>query len=314
MIWNDEFETTSLDTLKWSNDVGGNGWGNNEAQYYTSGNSNLTFSNGLLSFTAKLEQFNTNQYTSSKISSKNLFNIQYGKIEGRMKCPMGKGLWPAFWMLGTNIDSITWPGCGEIDIMEHINSETKVHGTAHWDNVGHQFLGGFINTDPTLFHTYAITWDSTYIKWYIDDQLYYLLNITNNANGTDEFHKSFYLILNLAVGGDWPGYPEGTTVFPADFVVDYVRVYKDQSELTIDELSSSKLTIFPNPTNELLSIEGMNDSETAKYKVYSIRGEKLIDQTLDVTKIIDVSELKSGIYFLELYTADGMKQFTFSKN
>ena len=229
--------------------------------------------------------------------------------------PMGKGLWPAFWMLGSNIDAVSWPQCGEIDIMEHINNETKVHGTAHWNNVNHQYLGGIINNDPTAFHTYSITWDSLAIKWYMDDQLYYLLNIQNNVNGTEEFHERFYLILNLAVGGNWPGYPDGTTVFPADFVVDYVRVYKDQAQLTVDELGASNLRVYPNPTNENLTLEGIDGQESLNYIIYSLSGEKLAESMLQAANSIDASFLTSGMYILEIKGGDGItKRISFSKN
>jgi beta-glucanase (GH16 family) len=308
MIWNDEFDNSTLDNTKWINDVGGNGWGNNEAQYYTAGNANLTIANGEAKFTAKDEQLGTNEYTSAKIISKNLFDIQYGKIEGRMKIPMGKGLWPAFWMLGSNIDAVSWPQCGEIDIMEHINNETKVHGTAHWNNVNHQYLGGIINNDPTVFHTYSITWDSLAIKWYMDGQLYYLLNIQNNVNGTEEFHEKFYLILNLAVGGNWPGYPDGTTVFPADFVVDYVRVYKDQAELTVNELQYNAINVYPNPTDGLLTIEGLTEETSLNYTIYSIDGDLLEQNSMDFSKTIDINQLASGMYVLQLNFPDGFSK------
>ena len=314
MIWNDEFDNSTLDNTKWVNDVGGNGWGNNEAQFYTAGNANLTIANGEATFTAKDEQFGTNEYTSAKIISKNLFDIQYGKIEGRMKCPMGKGLWPAFWMLGNSIDTVSWPMCGEIDVMEHINSEAKIHGTAHWDNVGHQYLGGIINTNPADFHTYTITWDSTYIKWYMDDQLYYLLNITNGTNGTEEFHKKFYLILNLAVGGNWPGYPDATTQFPADFVVDYIRVFKDQAELTINEINQNAVTIYPNPAEDLLTIKGLTEETALTYAIYSLNGDQLVQQELDLSNTIDIKQLASGMYMLQLTFPDGFsKQISITK-
>lgn len=314
MIWNDEFDNSTLDNTKWVNDVGGNGWGNNEAQFYTAGNANLTIANGEATFTAKDEQFGTNEYTSAKIISKNLFDIQYGKIEGRMKCPMGKGLWPAFWMLGNSIDTVSWPMCGEIDVMEHINSETKIHGTAHWDNVGHQYLGGIINTNPADFHTYTITWDSTYIKWYMDDQLYYLLNITNGTNGTEEFHKKFYLILNLAVGGNWPGYPDATTQFPADFVVDYIRVYKDQAELTVNEINQNAVTIYPNPAEDLLTIKGLTEETALTYAIYSLNGDQLVQQELDLSNTIDIKQLASGMYMLQLTFPNGFsKQISITK-
>ncbi len=308
MIWNDEFDNSTLDNTKWINDVGGNGWGNNEAQYYTAGNANLTIANGEARFTAKDEQFGTNEYTSAKIISKNLFDIKYGKIEGRMKSPLGKGLWPAFWMLGTNIDAVSWPKCGEIDIMEHINNETKVHGTAHWDNVGHQYLGGIINTDPTAFHTFSITWDSLAIKWYMDNQLFYLLNIQNGINGTAEFQEKFYLILNLAVGGNWPGYPDGTTTFPADFVVDYVRVYKDQAELTVNELQHNAINVYPNPTDGLLTIEGLTQETSLNYTIYSMDGDLLEQNSLDFSKTIDINQLASGMYVLQLNFSDGFSK------
>lgn len=314
MIWNDEFDNSTLDNTKWVNDVGGNGWGNNEAQFYTAGNANLTIANGEATFTAKDEQFGTNEYTSAKIISKNLFDIQYGKIEGRMKCPMGKGLWPAFWMLGNSIDTVSWPMCGEIDVMEHINSETKIHGTAHWDNVGHQYLGGIINTNPVDFHTYTITWDSTYIKWYMDDQLYYLLNITNGTNGTEEFHKKFYLILNLAVGGNWPGYPDATTQFPADFVVDYIRVYKDKAELTVNEINQNAVTVYPNPAEDLLTIKGLTEETALTYAIYSLNGDQLVQQELDLSNTIDIKQLASGMYMLQLTFPDGFsKQISITK-
>jgi beta-glucanase (GH16 family) len=169
--------------------------------------------------------------------------VKYGKIEGRMKIPQGQGLWPAFWMLGSNIDQMNWPTCGEIDVMEHINNETKVHGTAHWDNVGHQYWGGTIDNDPTQYHTYSIIWDSLKVKWYMDDIIYYQLNIANGVNGTEEFQLPFYLLLNLAVGGNWPGYPNGTTVFPAEMVVDYVRVYTYDANLSHGE--DFLLPIYP---------------------------------------------------------------------
>lgn len=308
MIWNDEFDNSTLDSTKWVNDVGGNGWGNNESQYYTPGNANLTIANGEAKFTAKQQQFGANNFTSAKIISKNLFDVKYGKIEGRMKCPMGKGLWPAFWMLGANIDAVSWPKCGEIDVMEHINNETKIHGTAHWDNVGHQYLGGFKQTDPSIFHVYSITWDSTYIKWYMDGQLYYLLNITNGINGTEEFQERFYLILNLAVGGNWPGYPDATTQFPAEFVVDYIRVYKDQSELSVTELSHDAVQVFPNPTDGIVTVEGVTQSESITYTIYSMNGDKLQHKELDFSKTIDLHALSSGMYMLQLNFSDGFSK------
>jgi beta-glucanase (GH16 family) len=310
MIWNDEFDNLILDNSKWINDVGGNGWGNNEAQYYTAGSANLSMNNGLATITAKAQQFGSNQYTSAKIISKNLFDVKYGKIEGRMKCPMGKGLWPAFWMLGSNIDTVSWPQCGEIDIMEHINNEPKIHGTAHWNNVGHQYLGGTINTDPAVFHTYSIVWDANSIKWYMDDQLYYILNISNNTNGTEEFHKKFYLILNLAVGGNWPGYPDASTVFPAEFVIDYIRVYKP-SLATADELTTSMIEVVPNPADQTIQlISDFSNESFTNGQLWSMEGRFV--QTIDFqTPLITIQHLEKGAYFIsfEVNGKQVVKQF-----
>jgi len=310
MIWNDEFDNPILDNSKWINDVGGNGWGNNEAQYYTAGSANLSMNNGLATITAKAQQFGSNQYTSAKIISKNLFDVKYGKIEGRMKCPMGKGLWPAFWMLGSNIDTVSWPQCGEIDIMEHINNEPKIHGTAHWNNVGHQYLGGTINTDPAVFHTYSIVWDANSIKWYMDDQLYYILNISNNTNGTEEFHKKFYLILNLAVGGNWPGYPDASTVFPAEFVIDYIRVYKP-SLATADELTTSMIEVVPNPADQTIQlISDFSNESFTNGQLWSMEGRFV--QTIDFqTPLITIQHLEKGAYFIsfEVNGKQVVKQF-----
>jgi len=300
MVWSDEFESTTLDNSKWNFDIGGNGWGNNEAQYYTNSPTNLSITGGEVTITAREEQFGTNAYTSSKIISKGLFDVKFGKIEARIKCPMGKGIWPAFWMLGTNIDQVSWPACGEIDVMEHINNDTKINGTAHWDNVGHVYMGGISTLDAAQYHIYAAEWTSTNIKWFADGNLYYQLNINNGINGTNEFQLPFYLILNLAVGGDWPGYPDATTVFPAEMKIDYVRVYKDQLEASISENELGNISVSPNPTSGKLTIENSSESKLIAYKVFSLDGKLKQNATLEIhQKEIDLSKLENGVYFLK---------------
>ena len=156
-------------------------------------------------------------------------NWTYGRIEGRMQLPFGQGLWPAFWSLGANIGTIGWPACGEIDIMEMIGGsgrESTVHGTIHWDFNGHASFGRTF-TGPNFsqgFHVFAIEWDTREIRWYVDGTLYNTANIT--INGTEEFHRPFFLLLNVAVGGNFPGNPDGTTTFPQRLQVDWVRVYQ----------------------------------------------------------------------------------------
>jgi len=307
LVWQDEFDGSSLDTTKWKVDIGGNGWGNNELQYYTA-QGNLTLQNSILTITAKAQQFGSNQYTSAKIKTDGKFNVRFGKIETRMKCPMGQGLWPAFWMLGSNYSTIGWPKCGEIDVVEHINSETKIHGTAHWDNVGHIYWGGIINNDPTLFHNYSIIWDSTKIQWFMDDQIYYQLNTLNGVNGTEEFQNSFYLILNLAVGGNWPGYPNANTVFPAELLVDYVKVYQPSNANSIaDNIEQTELFTILN--NEKIVLNSNFDC----FKIISVNGQILKNEKIQ-SKEISINDLIEGFYFIELYSKEKAYRKSFIKN
>jgi beta-glucanase (GH16 family) len=226
LVWSDEFNYSGLpDSAKWGYEVGY--IRNNELQYYTLKrieNANVT--NGALHIIGRKESYNGMGYTAASINTSGKYSWTYGKIEARMKIPMGKGYWPAFWMLGQNIGQVGWPKCGEIDIMEHINTENKIYGTIHWDNIGHASYGGSLVTTPDQYHLYTIEWDSAGIKWFVDGVNYWNANILNNINSTEEFHKPHYILLNLAIGGDWPGSPDGTTVFPDTFFVDYVRVYK----------------------------------------------------------------------------------------
>ncbi len=226
LVWSDEFIGPSLDASNWTSETGGNGWGNRELQYYTDGK-NVSFENGSLVIEARRERFRRNNYTSARIKTAGKREFTYGKIEGRLAVPMGKGLWPAFWMIGANIDTVSWPKCGEIDIMEHINTETRTYGTIHWDAGGYASYGG--NTavaTPSSYHTYAIEWTPLSIRWFVDGAQFHEADITNGINSTEEFHLPFFVILNLAVGGNWPGSPDQTTVFPARYFIDYVRVYQ----------------------------------------------------------------------------------------
>jgi beta-glucanase (GH16 family) len=140
--------------------------------------------------------------------------------------PKGQGMWPAFWMLGQNIHEVGWPECGEIDIMEHINSEDKLHGTIHWFNTAHESSGSTVSCSADQYHVYSIIWSPEKIIWYLDGKSYFKRSIKNNKRSTEEFHKPMYIILNLAIGGGWPGNPDATTQFPDTVFVDYVRVYQ----------------------------------------------------------------------------------------
>lgn len=224
LAWSDEFNGNAVDTNNWVYDLGGEGWGNHEQEYYQP--ANATIENGELVITAKKETVGTNHYTSTRLKSQGRQEFLYGKIEARIKIPVGQGIWPAFWMLGANIDSVGWPKCSETDIMEHINTDSLLFGTPHWDDSGHIMKGDTIAYTPSEYHLYGIEWDSASIRWYLDGKQFHELDISNSINSTEEFHKPSFLLLNLAIGGDWPGQTIDDTKIPAKMYVDYVRVYK----------------------------------------------------------------------------------------
>nr|NQU93331.1 family 16 glycosylhydrolase [Bacteroidota bacterium] len=234
LIWSDEFDYTGLpDPSKWNMETGGGGWGNNELQYYTNSENNAMVDNGILTITAREEPFGGRDYTSARITTQNKFDFKYGKIEARIKLPYGQGMWPAFWMLGTNISSVGWPACGETDIMELVGGTGKdntCHATLHWDHDGEDASYGQSYTLPSGifaddFHLFSVKWDTQEIKGYMDGIHYYTADILPSQ--LSEFHNNFFIILNLAVGGSWPGPPNASTTFPQTMEVDYVRVYQD---------------------------------------------------------------------------------------
>ncbi len=232
LAWNDEFDGTSLNLSDWNYEIGtgSGGWGNNELQYYLE--DNTTVDDGVLIITAKNETFNQNNYTSSRITTQGKQSFQYGRIDIRAALPKGQGLWPALWMLGNTFSSSGWPACGEIDIMELVGGgagrDDVVYGTVHWDDNGHAEYGDnnqlSSGTYADEFHVFSIVWDDQAIRWYRDDILYNTIDITPSA--LSEFHQEFFFIFNVAVGGNWPGSPDGTTVFPQTMYVDYVRVFQ----------------------------------------------------------------------------------------
>ncbi|SDG38204.1 Glycosyl hydrolases family 16 [Psychroflexus sediminis] len=239
LVMEEQFEGSELDPSLWSFVVGDGseegipGWGNNELQHYTDREENLKVENGMLVITARQESFEGSAYTSARIVTKAKFEKQYGRIEARMKMPWGAGLWPAFWMLGTDIDQVGWPQTGEIDIMEYDGSEpTIVHGSVH----GPGYSGGNAVTKSyefmderldTGFHTYGIEWGKNYINYYVDDVLYNQITPDDeDLTGEWVFNKPFYIIINMAVGGSFVGPPNANTVFPQTLEVDYVKVYE----------------------------------------------------------------------------------------
>lgn len=226
LVWQDEFTNGIGPDWVFETGNGSSGWGNNELEYYRSQNASVQ--NGKLVITAKREDYGGYRYTSARMKTQGHKTFRHGKIEARIAMPSVQGLWPAFWMLGSNITSVGWPACGEIDIMEHVNTSSDVHGTVHWqDNNGnYASYGGSTSTSVTAYHVYSIEWDDSYIRWFVDGQQYHVIDITNGVNGTSEFHNDFFILLNLAVGGNWPGFTINDSALPASMYVDYVRVYQ----------------------------------------------------------------------------------------
>lgn len=237
LIWQDEFEGSSVSSTNWKFELGNGcpncGWGNNELQYYR--RENTSVSEGVLTIEARKENYQGSLYTSSRLVTKGLHSFQYGRMDIRALLPQGQGLWPAIWMLGDSFDSTGWPECGEIDIMEMVGGQGKentVHGTIHWGDSGnHASTGNSYQLNSGTFgdeyHVFSIIWDQSVLIWLVNDQEYYRVSLS--PSGMSEFHEKFFFILNVAVGGDWPGSPDATTVFPQKMKVDYVRVFQKQN-------------------------------------------------------------------------------------
>ena len=234
-LWNDEFDGTAIDASKWTFETGATGWGNNEWQYYTNRSENAFVQDGVLHIRANKEDYEGAKYTSARMITKGKFSFTYGTIEARIALPTGNGIWPAFWLLGENIDDISWPACGEIDIIEAVNDENVVYGTNHWQYEGghaqygnstKDYYGTSKVLDITQFHNYKMVWNEKLIAMYVDDFKYQEIAIENAADGLEAFHKPQFFILNVAVAGNWPGFDVDDAQFPNEMLVDYIRVLK----------------------------------------------------------------------------------------
>lgn len=282
LVWDDEFNGTGVNTANWNIDVGNPGV-NHELEYYQA--SNATVSNGSLVITAQQQSVGGQPYTSAKLETYGKFSLTYGRIEARIKLPMVNGTWPAFWMLGTSINQGTsWPDCGEIDIMEHVNTTNTILGTMHWNGgSGHVQYGSSTATTPGDYHVYAVEWDANSIRWYVDNSLYVTGNIANNINNTGAFHHPFYIILNLAMGGDLPGNNIDNGSLPTQMLVDYVRVY----------------SMTPNsgpPIGQTISIMGNNnDFVSSNNGVGAITCDRTVAQGWEQWTVVDAGNGKIAL-------------------
>ncbi|HVN18779.1 MAG TPA: glycoside hydrolase family 16 protein [Dongiaceae bacterium] len=242
LTWSDEFDGpdgTPADSSRWVSETGGNGWGNQELEYYTARPQNAFQQGGNLVIKVLKEKYTSadgvaRDYTSARLKTQGKFSQKYGRFEARIKIPRTQGIWPAFWMLGDDIDKVGWPKCGEIDVMENIGKEPGlVHGTIHGPGYsGDKGIGSpfaLPNNAPFAdeFHIYAVEWEPNAIRFYVDDHLYATRTPAELPPGTKwVYGHPFFMLLNVAVGGGWPGNPDATTEFPQTMLVDYVRVYR----------------------------------------------------------------------------------------
>jgi len=325
LVWADEFDGESLDTEKWSymtgdgSEYGIPGWGNNELQYYQE--ENVKVSNGILTITAKRENVENSQYTSGRIRTINMGDWTYGRFEFRARMPKGKGLWAAIWMLPTDEAYGSWAASGEIDIMEYLGDDTtRVYGTIHyggqWPANEHRG-SSYVDTDTAFhrdYHIFALEWEEGNLRWYVDGELYQDLGqgiwYSSTAAFPAPFDRKFHLLINLAVGGDWPGDPDGSTYFPQRFYIDYARVYQDVSNGLSKEHADLKLgQNQPNPFDNLSEISfSLTSEEDVLLEVYDSTGRKvrtLADRRFGPgTHKVDVEArgLEPGMYSYRLRT------------
>jgi len=334
LVWSDEFDSTQINTNEWVYEVNGNGGGNNELQYYTARSQNSSMKDGTFKITALKETYLGKAYTSARLHTKKSW--QYGKIEARIRLPYGKGIWPAFWMLGSSLSSVGWPKCGEIDIMEMIGGiptgsggDNRVFGTAHWDQGGHASYGqSYVIASGKLsdaFHTFSIVWDAKKIIWGIDNSQYCVINTQPVA--LNAFRAPFFIIINLAVGGNWPGSPDATTVFPQTMEFDYIRVYQDMvTEVTDQSLKPNDFQLlqnYPNPFNPSTTIcYGLPSSSRVSVTIHNVLGQAVEQyhygvQSAGWHETVWNTANASGLYFYRIDAqsiTDPQQHFTQTKS
>jgi beta-glucanase (GH16 family) len=317
LVWFENFAGNELDSSSWTYETGGN-WYNNELQHYTDREKNIRLEDSKLIIEAHKENYGGNNYTSARIKTQGKKFFQYGRIDARIKMPRGQGIWPAFWMMGENEPTVGWPRCGEIDVVEMIggsNRERTIYGTAHWSHNGSHAEFGGSNTLSSgyysdEFHIYSIEWNEQEIKWLVDSNQYHVIDITPSE--LSEFHQEFFFLLNVAVGGDWPGNPNSTTEFPQRMEVDYIRVFQF-TPTDVDHTEqinyTTSLQLYPNPFNSKINL------------IVNINSESRVDTHIDIVNVLGQvvhtekmklnkgpnhvywspeSHLNSGVYFVSL--------------
>ena len=326
LVWEDDFNGSSLNQSKWVHDIGTGsqygmwGWGNGELQYYQP--QNTTLNNGIAKIEVKEEPNGiidswsaTSYFSSSKITTKGLFNFRYGKVEARIKTIDGQGFWPAFWMLPSNG---SWPCDGEIDIMEQWGNDyltNSTSGAAHLGTCPYSQSTHFYETSSSYissgsyaddFHTYSVIWKEDTITWYVDETELFSLNPSSYWSIPSQSAWPFnanewYLMINLAIT---QAGPNSNTVFPNQMEIDYVRVYQENLTKSINIDDKNKYIVFPNPANYVLTIQGKNISSI---KIFNIHGNIVLSKNVNNNKKVDISILNKGMYLVELEDYFGFK-------
>ena len=326
LVWEDDFNGNSLDQSKWVHDIGTGsqygmwGWGNGELQYYQP--QNTTLNNGIAKIEVKEESNgivdswgNSSYYSSSKITTKEIFDFRYGKVEARIKTIDGKGFWPAFWMLPANG---SWPCDGEIDIMEQWGNPyltNSTSGAAHIGTCPYSQSTHFYETSSSYissgsyaddFHTYSVIWKEDTITWYVDEIELFSLNPSSfwsipSPSAWPFNSNEWYLMINLAITQSGP---DTNTIFPNQIEIDYVRVYQENLTNSINIDDKNKYTVFPNPANDFLTIQGNNVSSV---KIFNIHGNIVLSKNVNNNKKVDISILNKGMYLVELENYFGFK-------
>ena len=326
LVWEDDFNGSSLNQSKWVHDIGTGsqygmwGWGNGELQYYQP--QNTTLNNGIAKIEVKEEPNGiidswsaTSYFSSSKITTKGLFNFRYGKVEARIKTIDGQGFWPAFWMLPSNG---SWPCDGEIDIMEQWGNDyltNSTSGAAHLGTCPYSSSTHFYETSSSYissgsyaddFHTYSVIWKEDTITWYVDEIELFSLNPSSYWSIPSQSAWPFnanewYIMINLAIT---QAGPNSNTVFPNQMEIDYVRVYQENLTNSINIDDKNKYTVFPNPANDVLTIQGKNVSSI---KIFNIHGNIVLSKNVNHNKKVDISILNKGMYLVELEDYFGFK-------
>ena len=319
LVWADEFDTNgAIDETKWFHQTqlpAGGSWYNGEVQHYTNRIENSNVNNGSLNIVAIKENFNdqgqTKQYTSARLNSK--FAFTYGRVDVKAKLPFGNGTWPAIWTLGKNINedggfwdnqfgTTNWPGCGEIDVMEHglhaVNQvSSALHTPSSFGNTMNTATKS-INNVADNFHIYSMNWSPDQITFLIDDIAYYTYKPSTKNSSTWPFDNDQYLLLNIAMGGIAGAIDANFT--QSSMIIDYVRVYQNTSTASVDEVFDTKFSVYPNPSSEFITIK--TNENIRKIELYSKLGQLIIKEK--ASKNINIKSLNTGLYLLKIYSGD----------